>query len=752
MSRHQIVLKFPDGEELAGRLQAPFDPARTKLLIELEEGQRQVAFRLADLCYIRFLDGYEGRSREPGTLEEVTTSCGGCFRVHVPESEIFAGGFFGFPADNGGDWQAIFFCLQGVKRRQLSERLGEILVRHGAVPEKAVQAALNEQERLRGRRVGEILSERHQLPRETIEKTLAGAAGMTNLPENARVGDILVAAGLVTRPQVELAVAEQQQGKHKKIGDLLIERGLITENQLMAALAAKFRLRLVDLPAMEPQEEALLALSSGMAHRLGVLPLARDGNTLTVATSSPTDHTLVESLRFATGCSIDLVVAYEADIAAALDRCYPSGDAVGSILGQLSGENASPEEDEYAAEITESDSQVINLVNRLLVEAHRKGVSDLHFEPGQGTGPLRVRQRIDGLCHVAYVIAGGFKRAVLARLKILANLDIAEHRRPQSGKILLRAGRTVMEFRVEITPTAGNLEDAVLRVLGAVRPLPLAQLGFTPANLERVQQLLAKPYGIILCVGPTGSGKTTTLHSALAAINQPERKIWTVEDPVEITQHGLRQIPVNPRIGFSFPEALRSLLRADPDVIMIGEMRDAETAGIALRASLTGHLVLSTLHTNSAAETVTRLIDMGMDPFNFSDALLGVLAQRLVRRLCPECRRAEPASRGEYAELLRIYGEELAIADGLPAWTGEAVLMRPAGCNACHGTGYRGRLPLHELLLGSEEIKAAIREGAPQENLRRLALEQGMRTLKMDGIGKVLAGETDLPQVLQVCL
>ena len=751
MTQQRVTLKFFDGSETDGKLLQPFDPVLGELRVDLVGDGKPAEFRLRDLCFVTFYGPIGRYSRDWRTLEEVITVTGDTFKVHIPDADIFANGFFGFPTKSDSEWRAIFFSLEGVRRRQLSERVGEILVRHGAILEEGLKAALAEQERLRSRRVGEIIAESHNLSQEAIEETLAGANQRRDLPKNARVGDILVAAGLVSRQQVEEAVNAQQQGQRKKIGDVLIEYGLITENQLIAALAAKFRLRVVDLATVEPQDDALAALSGGMAHRLKVLPLARDGHTLTVATSAPTDHTILDSLRFATGYSVELVVAYEADIAAALDRYYPPGGSVGTILGQIAEEVTTVEEESFGAEVKESDSQVINLVNRLLVEAFRKGVSDLHFEPGSGSAPLRVRHRIDGYCQVAYKISGDFKRAVISRLKIMANLDIAEHRKPQSGKIMLRAGRKIMEFRLEVTPTVGGLEDAVLRVLGSAKPLPIDQLNFSPQNRSRFERLLSKPYGIILCVGPTGSGKTTTLHSALAMINTPERKIWTVEDPVEITQHGLRQVPVNHKIGFSFPDALRSFLRADPDVIMVGEMRDAETAKIALQASLTGHLVFSTLHTNSAPETLTRLIDMGMDPFNFSDALLGVLAQRLVRRLCP-CARAEQVSREEYQELVQLYGEELFCQDGLPAWSETTVLMRPVGCEQCRGSGYHGRLALHELLVGSEEIATLMKGRQPSEAIRELAVQEGMRTLKMDGIAKVVAGYTDLPQVLQVSL
>ncbi len=352
----------------------------------------------------------------------------------------------------------------------------------------------------------------------------------------------------------------------------------------------------------------------------------------------------------------------------------------------------------------------------------------------------------------------------------MCDLDISEHRKPQDGKINFAkfAQGVALELRVATIPTHSNLEDAVIRLLASNKPIALDNLGLSPANLERFKAAAARPYGLLLCVGPTGSGKTTTLHSALASINQPERKIWTAEDPIEITQSGLRQVQVNPRIDWTFAKALRALLRADPDVIMVGEIRDHETAQVAIEASLTGHLVMSTLHTNSAPETVTRLLDMGMDPFNFADALLGVLAQRLVRRLCTLCRVARAASAEEEEELLldylhvmqghasaprpddvladwrRRFGAQ-AEADG--SGRGRLSLYRTVGCKACNDSGFRGRAGIHELMMVTRSLRHLIQTGARSDDLQRHALAEGMRTLRQDGIEKVLAGVTTIEEV-----
>ncbi|HSM20753.1 MAG TPA: GspE/PulE family protein, partial [Rubrivivax sp.] len=409
-----------------------------------------------------------------------------------------------------------------------------------------------------------------------------------------------------------------------------------------------------------------------------------------------------------------------------------------------------------------SDNSLVRLINSMILEAHNQGVSDLHVECPAGREKVRIRFRKDGQMRSYLELPHNYRNALIARLKIMCDLDISERRKPQDGKInfakFVQGVR--LELRVATIPTLGNLEDAVLRLLTSSKPIPLDNLGLSPANLERFKTAIQRPYGMLLCVGPTGSGKTTTLHSAMGHINTPDRKIWTAEDPIEITQAGLRQVQVNPRIDWTFARALRAFLRADPDVIMVGEIRDKETAQVSVEASLTGHLVLSTLHTNSAPETVTRLIDMGMDPFNVADALLGVLAQRLVRRLCPHCRVVREASAEEEAELLGDYmfsmngvettpsGEEV-----LASWrqrfgnNGKLALYKPVGCEKCDKTGYRGRAGIHELMMVSRPLRHLIQTGGRADDLLRHGLADGMRTLRQDGIEKVLAGVTTIEEV-----
>ncbi|MFC1895603.1 GspE/PulE family protein [Thermodesulfobacteriota bacterium] len=548
---------------------------------------------------------------------------------------------------------------------------------------------------------------------------------------------------------------DQQRHRKMRIGDLLIEKGIITEDQLLLSLSRKFQMRFMDIGELMPSAETLELLPREMVTQLGVFPIEASRGRIVVATSNPTDLTVAEALRFRTRSHIELVAATSDQIRAAIAKHYQEdmGQPVDIVIDEM------PEEDDVVVEeetdeydfVSESDSQVIRFVNGILLDAYQKGVSDIHFEPDLGRGPLQVRYRKDGECFMTHKIPSTFKRAIISRIKIMSDLDIAEHRRPQSGKIVLRLKKGNIEYRVEVTPSVGQQEDAVLRILSSSKPLRLDEMGFSERNLERFSEAIARPYGIVLCVGPTGSGKTTALHSALGHINEPSRKIWTAEDPVEITQKGLRQVQVYPRIGFTFQTALRSFLRADPDVIMIGEMRDAETAKIAIEASLTGHLVFSTLHTNNAPETVTRLIEMGMDPVNFADALLGILAQRLARTFCDECKEMYHPKKEDYEILVENYGRKYFELDEMEDYSESFALTRRTGCATCSHTGLKGRMAIHELLMGTESVKMAIKKGSTAEELTRVAIDDGMRTLKMDGVQKVFKGHTDLSQVLLVC-
>lgn len=561
---------------------------------------------------------------------------------------------------------------------------------------------------------------------------------------------------------------------------LLLDKGLITAEQLSSVLSAEnsdpdavllkdFKIAKKDLgeslarfygtefvpftPSKEPPFELFekRRLDPDFLKRYGWIPYAQDGSAITVLMTNPFDLGRLDEIRFIYGTSnVQAKVTLAADIEQFIEHFYKqfgAGEDLAAAFDEDVETSDMPIADESEAELSDTDSEVVRMVNALLVEAWRKNVSDIHIEPNPQSRYCMFRFRLDGTCYEFRKVRLPLARPIVSRLKIMASLDIAERRLPQDGKIKIKLPdrNKVVEYRMATIPTLEGMEDVVLRVLASGKPLPLDKLGLLPRNKAAFEKLIYKPYGLILVVGPTGSGKTTTLHSAVSYINKPERKIWTAEDPVEITQEGLRQVQVNPKIGLTFASALRSFLRADPDVIMIGEMRDKETAHIGVESSLTGHLVLSTLHTNSAPETVTRLLDMDLDPFNFSDSLLCVLAQRLVKTLCPHCKKPY---RPEAQEL-----EEMALEFG-PGWEthareflqGDRTLYRKDGCPQCVG-GYKGRQGIHELMVNSPGIKQQIKHRKPTEEIRDQAVSEGMLSLKQDGMIKVLQGLTDMDQV-----
>jgi type II secretory ATPase GspE/PulE/Tfp pilus assembly ATPase PilB-like protein len=447
-----------------------------------------------------------------------------------------------------------------------------------------------------------------------------------------------------------------------------------------------------------------------------------------------------------------------------------SGD-IGDMLAGLD-DDSSLEQAETGDDVSAAaDNELVKLVNKVIIDAYHQGASDIHIEPYTGKAKTEIRFRKDGSLGPYIEVPASYRAAIAARIKIMCDLDISEKRKPQDGKIKFKKfGPLDIELRVATIPTAGGVEDIVMRILSAGEPMPLDKMGFSGANLEKLQATVSKPYGLFFVCGPTGSGKTTTLHSVLKYLNTPDTKIWTAEDPVEITQKGLRQVQVNKKAGLDFAAVMRSFLRADPDIIMVGEMRDKETTSTGIEASLTGHLVFATLHTNSAPESIIRLLDMGMDPFNFSDALLGILAQRLAKRMC-SCKQPYTPEAAEITAFLREYCEELLHTPRFKAdpktsmeavykdWVrlhgndkGQLTFYKPVGCEKCSGTGFKGRCGLHELLVASDRLKKAIQEHARVAELLAIALEEGMRTLKQDGMEKCLSGVTHIKEVRSVCI
>jgi type II secretory ATPase GspE/PulE/Tfp pilus assembly ATPase PilB-like protein/putative methionine-R-sulfoxide reductase with GAF domain len=569
--------------------------------------------------------------------------------------------------------------------------------------------------------------------------------------------DHLMENHILTQKEVKEAAVKAREHS-KTIEEVLIKEYNVPKNEIGESLAKYYDAPFRAYDNQTPIPGHLLAgLKVPFMKKNVWVPLGSttDG-VIQIAIDDPYDTQRVNEIRaLFSGRTLRFCVSFKEDIFDFIEL-FTTDDtetaSIDQILSQMQAEDNEVAEAE--AGLDEESSAIVQLVNKIIFDAYNRNASDIHIEPYPGKKNTEVRIRIDGACTLYQTIPYNYRAAVVSRLKIMANLDIAERRKPQDGKIAFKKyGGLDIELRVATVPTQGGVEDVVMRILAAGEPIPIEKMGFSEQNLKKFLECINKPYGIVFVCGPTGSGKTTTLHSALKKINKVETKIWTAEDPVEITQVGLRQVQVQPKIGFDFAAAMRSFLRADPDVIMVGEMRDKETTHIGIEASLTGHLVFSTLHTNSAPESITRLLDMGMDPYNFADALLCILAQRLVRTLCKDCKKKYHPTQKEYEDLVHAYGgeEEYNNRFGVP-YTEEFALYKPNGCNACNNTGYRGRMGLHELLIGSDTMKRAIIDLKPVEELRKLSMKEGMKTLLQDGIEKVVAGHTDLLMVRKVCI
>ena len=567
--------------------------------------------------------------------------------------------------------------------------------------------------------------------------------------------DYLLENHLVTQKDINKANLDARQRK-EAVETVLIREYKVPKTEMGESLSRYYKVPYVAYNAAAPIPGELLAgLKVPFMRTNTWVPLRTEEGQPVIAIDDPYDLRRIDEIKsLFPGKRLKFIVALKQDI---LDfiKLFTQDEKemaeIDDILSQLQDESSEVEEAESS--LGEEDSAVVQLVNKIILDAYARNASDIHIEPYPGKQNTLVRIRVDGSCTVYQTIPFAYRSAVVSRIKIMSDLDIAERRLPQDGKIKFKKyGGKDIELRVATVPTQGGLEDVVMRILAAGEPIPLEKMGLSDRNYENFLISVTNPYGLVLVCGPTGSGKTTTLHSALAYINKTETKIWTAEDPVEITQKGLRQVQVKSKIGFGFAEAMRSFLRADPDVIMVGEMRDKETTHIGIEASLTGHLVFSTLHTNSAPESITRLLDMGMDPFNFADAILCIMAQRLVRTLCSECKKSYNPSEEEFLELVREYGPEEFERNVNVKYSSDIELCKPVGCDICNNTGYRGRMGIHELLIGTDPMRKLIQNRAQMKDIRDQALADGMTTLKQDGIEKVLSGHTDLLQVRKVCI
>ena len=641
-----------------------------------------------------------------------------------------------------------------------TKKLGELLIEQNLITQEQLDEALELQKTLPDQPIGQLMCRLGFLK----ESDLSFVLDQNN--KRRSLSDILLKNGLVDQQKIAHTreISKQSGISFEKA---ILKLRYIDEEQLAQSVASQYDLPYIKINPLDLDTSLSRYISAVYAQKQRIAPISKIGNTLTLIMAHPLNSHDIRELEDSIRLKIISAISTGSNVNNVLKRLYnvdvsnmvSASDEVNldivpdSIVDLLSRTPSSdePEVEEETKKVTEKDSVIVKLVNKIIYDAYMNKASDIHIEPYPGKKDVVVRTRVDGQCSIYQKIPYKYKFAIPSRIKIMADLDIAERRKPQDGKINFKKfGPLDTELRVATMPTVGGLEDVVIRVLIGGEPMQFNELGLTERNLRVFNDSISSPHGLILVVGPTGSGKTTTLHSGLARINTNNRKIWTAEDPVEITQPGLRQVQVNSRIGFTFAAALRSFLRLDPDVIMVGEMRDEETATIAVEASLTGHLVFSTLHTNSASETVTRLLEMGLDPYSFSDSLLCILAQRLGRRLCLNCKEKYQPDEEEIEEIIEEYGRDAFVHTGLKK--SDLKMSRAVGCESCGHSGYLGRFGIFEVLECSHKLKSLIKRRADTDNIREQAVLDGMTSLKQDGILKVFQGLTDIHEVRRVCI
>ncbi|QQZ10706.1 GspE/PulE family protein [Heyndrickxia vini] len=544
-----------------------------------------------------------------------------------------------------------------------------------------------------------------------------------------RLGDLLVETEMITEQQLQIALKEK--GPNQKLGEVFIERGYITEQQLIEVLEFQLGIPHVSLFRYPFDPKLFSLISKEAAKRNLIIPLRKDADKLFVAMADPMDFYVIEDLRLATGFQIETAIATKDDILRSINKYYNSEDGFEYIDELAENEPVQQET------ITDQDSPIVRIVNQILSNAIVQKASDIHIDPQETK--ITVRYRVDGILRTERSLPKNMQSMLIARLKIMANLDITEHRIPQDGRIKTTIDFRHVDLRVATLPTVFG-EKIVLRILDLASSLnDISQLGLNKVHLQRFKQLIEKPTGIVLITGPTGSGKSSTLYAALNHLNNEEVNIITIEDPVEYQLEGINQIQVNPNVGMTFAAGLRSILRQDPNIIMVGEIRDRETVEVAVRASLTGHLVLSTIHTNDSLSTITRLLDMGVEPFLVASSISGIIAQRLVRRVCRDCASEHPPTKRE----IEIFAKRNMTIDKI---------IRGRGCSSCNMTGYRGRMAIHEVLMFNDEMKQVIMNNEPFSNLRKIAIKHKTIFLIDDGLLKVKQGLTTTEEILRVAV
>ncbi|MEY3747366.1 MAG: hypothetical protein RL194_825 [Pseudomonadota bacterium] len=784
---NDCLIYLQDGEKHFGKLNGlKEDPAAIEFLSTAEYTPRLID--LAEVKMIRLVKPSEF-SKKSYSIESRADSFHApserqTFRIEFNDKQILKGETLGFVAGNEGlflfpvknEFSVIryFFPFAAMQSYQIGEKIGQILVDEKLADQRKVDEALNEQVKLRSQKVGSYLTEHKIINAEQLHQAIKHQEGQPVL----KLGEALLQLGLIDQKQLRAALEQQKANRSLQLGQILINMHIIDSYKLKEVLAKKMGIPFVGLANFNFQPDATKLIDASVARRFPLIPLCLEGNKLVIALEDPLNIEALKYVKFLTQKIVIPAMALREEIVEAINRTYNENDASAPLeftprseymlhdvpatpqtrMDELTQKLSLEQEDHRPLKevAVESDSALVKIVDKMILDAADQGVSDIHIEGSARGKSAHVRFRKDGSLFLYTDIPAKFKNALISRIKVMAQLDISEKRKPQDGKINFNHGKSRhLELRVATIPTNNNTEDVVLRLLESAKPVSIEHLGLAPAMRETLGKIITRPHGLILVCGPTGSGKTTTLHSLIHKINTPDKKIWTAEDPVEITQPGLSQVQINPKIGLTFEVAMRSFLRADPDIIMVGEIRDRETADIVIEGSLTGHLVFSTIHTNSATETLIRLLDLDIDPFNFADALQAILAQRLVKSLCKQCRAPYAASDEELNELADEYctGTDLEAARIRTAWAkaygkdGKLQLFKAAGCPHCKNSGFAGRIGIHELLVIDDELKRLIHKRASTEEMLKHARAHGMLTLKQDGILKVLSGITQIAQI-----
>ncbi len=763
-----IIVSLRNGANLNGKLSA-FDEGHNFITVALKGKPAPVKIPISAI-HMLHLPAPKPMSKASNVEK---------FKLVFYDDSVMDGDTVGYRADDKGvylypkymqnKYQHSFVPLESIKTCSIGD---EILKLQAANATTTVKQPLTAEQKKQAE-INEIL----ELTAITNTETLLATLNRQKSLPHMKLGEILVGEKLATQEQIEDALEEQKNKKGVPLGQILIEKKIVSTAEIQQSLAKKLGIPFVHLAEFEIGQAEIDIVPYSIVEQHVVIPVHLYKDKLIVALENPMNWEALDELRFTTNKYIEPVMATEEDIRKAIVMYYTGhendeSESLDDIMddGGMELEAFSSDDENTESEDHLAENAVVKLLNKIIIDAQAFDASDIHIEPAPGKGKVLVRFRRDGTLVKYHEVPAQYKNALISRIKILARLDISEKRRPQDGKIEFKkpnGGR--LELRIAILPTVNGQEDVVMRILAGGKPIPLDELGVSDHNLAMLKKAITKPYGLFLVCGPTGSGKTTSLHSVLGYINTPERKIWTAEDPVEITQKGLRQMQVNAKIDLTFANAMRAFLRADPDVIMVGEMRDKETVSTGVEASLTGHLVFSTLHTNSAPESIVRLLDMGMDPFNFADALLGILAQRLAKRLCKDCKTAYAPSEEEITRLAQEYCiEEVKNQENedagkvykktLAGWAEKYTndeqkftLYKATGCKTCDDSGYRGRIGIHELLIGTDAVKHNILTKATVGQLVATGLKEGMRTLRQDGIEKVVQGHTDILAIRAVC-